>query len=169
VDLHVDAFDRSRHDRGGFTCGEPALDEYLARQATQDVRRDLAALFCLLDGDDPSILGYYTLSASSIQIGDLPDDLVRGLPGYADVPAVLLCRLAVRRDRQGARLGQTLLLDAFKRSLSGPVAVWCVAVDALNEAVAQWYRRYDLLVLPHQPLRLVIPAKTIRTLLRPGR
>jgi len=169
VDLHVEPFDRARHDRTGFTCGEPSLDEYLARRATQDIRRDLTALFCLLDGDDPRVLGYYTLSASSIPFGDLPHDLVRGLPGYADIPAALLGRLAVRRDRQGVGIGERLMFDALERSLSGPAAVWCVVVDALNEVIAGWYVRYGLRPLDDQPLRLVIPAKTIRTLLTPGR
>lgn len=169
MDLRVEPFDREHHDRKGFSCGEPSLDEYLARQAGQDVRRDLASLFCMVDGGTPEIVGYYTLSASSLRVDDLPEDLTRRLPHYPEVPAVLLGRLAIRTDRQGAALGEALLFDAMERSLAGPVAAWCLVVDALDERTATWYARYGLRPLPGQPLRLVIPASTIRRLISPGR
>ena len=43
----------SCHDRAGFTCGVAALDNYLRRQASQDVRRHVAAVFVMVD--DPRV------------------------------------------------------------------------------------------------------------------
>jgi GNAT superfamily N-acetyltransferase len=164
VRLRIEPFDRGRHDRTGFECGATSLDDYLARQATQDVRRNVASLFCLTVDDDPRVAGYYTLCANRLPLHDLPADLARGLPRYADVPAILLGRLAVHRDRQRAGLGDLLIADALGRSLAVEVAAWCVVVDALSDRAAQWYQRYGFRRLPDHPLRLVLPTTTIRKL-----
>jgi hypothetical protein len=37
----------AHHDRTAFSCGEPALDAYLQRQASQDVRRRVAQVFVM--------------------------------------------------------------------------------------------------------------------------
>ena len=36
------------HDREAFSCGVEALDQYLQRQAAQDVKKHVAAVFVLL-------------------------------------------------------------------------------------------------------------------------
>ena len=35
--LHIQPFDPTQHDREGFDCGVAELNDYLARQANQDV------------------------------------------------------------------------------------------------------------------------------------
>ena len=85
-----------QHDRSAFSCGQPALDTYLQRQATQDVRRSVAEIFVAL-GDTPKrIAGYYSLSAASFEKSELPAQLSKRLPHYP-VPAAVLGRLAVDR------------------------------------------------------------------------
>ena len=69
--LTVEPLD-THHDRLAFSCGEPSLDNYIRRQASQDVRRRIARVF-VVAGDPPGrIVGYYTLSAVSFEKGDLP-------------------------------------------------------------------------------------------------
>jgi GNAT superfamily N-acetyltransferase len=165
VALRVEPFDRRRHDRSGFSCGEPSLDEYLARQATQDIRREIASLFCLVDDEgSPTplpIAGYYTLCASSVRLRDLPPDRAKHLPSYPDVPAVLLGRLAVSLDLQRAGLGGQLLGEALRRCRALRVAAWCVVVDALNDRAAAWYKAAGFVALDDQPRRLILPAASV--------
>ncbi len=67
----------SHHDRTAFSCGEPALDSYLQRQASQDVRRRVAQVFVAV-GDAPGkIAGYYSLSAASFEKDELPPGLAK--------------------------------------------------------------------------------------------
>lgn len=160
----IERFDGEHHDRTGFRSGEPTLDTYFARQARQDVRRDLNSLFCLREDNDQRVIGFYTLCASSVPLKDIPADMARGLPSYADIPAFLLGRLAVDVDHRRMGHGEVLLFDALARSAGSPLAAWCVVVDALDTAVAGWYGRYGFRALPHQPLRMILPVKTIRTL-----
>lgn len=165
MDLVVESFDPTRHDRGGFRCGEPSLDRYLAEQATQDIRRDVASLFCLVEPDRARVLGYYTLCAAGVRFADLPTELSRRLPRYPEIPAILLGRLAVREERQGDGLGWRLFGEAIQRSRATPIAAWCVLVDALQDRAATWYRDFGFTPLRDQPLRLVLPLKSVS----PGR
>jgi GNAT superfamily N-acetyltransferase len=110
----------SHHDRATFSCGEPALDAYLARQATQDIRRRIARVFVLV-GDTPArVQGYYTLSAADFEKAELPPDMAKRLPHYP-VPAAMLGRLAIDQSCQGHGLGETLLMDAIRRTLRASV------------------------------------------------
>ena len=60
-------------DRGGFTCGEPALDAYLHKQASQDMRRGFATVIAARQATSPEkVVGFYTLSAASILLTSLP-------------------------------------------------------------------------------------------------
>jgi hypothetical protein len=81
----------SRHDRSAFTCGVPVLDEYLRTRATQDMRRYSAAVFVLLQDDEPArIAGFYSLSAFSVELDAVPESAARGLARYPVVPSILI-------------------------------------------------------------------------------
>jgi len=71
----------AHHDRSSFSSGVEPLDRYLRAQAGQDSRRRVASCFILTRADEPSQeLGYYTLSALSIALVDLPAH-ASGVPG----------------------------------------------------------------------------------------
>ena len=107
-----------RHDRKAFSCGLPELDRYLARLAGQDVRRRIARVFVCTAGEADAVLGFYTLSALSIDLASLPEALSRRLPRHP-VPCALIGRLAVDRSAHGRGIGRMLLADAVKRTLAG--------------------------------------------------
>ena len=117
--------------------------------------------------DGPAVLGYYTLSAHSIERNALPDDLAKKLklPKYPLIPATLMGRLAVDLKHQGQRLGEILLMDGLERSYvhSSQVASFAVVADAKENAV-EFYRRYGFLQLP-LGLRMFIPMETIEKLI----
>jgi ribosomal protein S18 acetylase RimI-like enzyme len=155
----------SHHDRAAFSCGDPALDAYLQRQASQDIRRRVAQLFVAL-GDMPGkIAGYYSLSAASFEKDELPTALAKRLPHYP-VPAAILGRLAVDRERQGQGLGETLLLDAIRRVVraSATLAVYAIVVDAKNERALAFYGRYGFRSFATEQRRLFLPLETFEKL-----
>ena len=150
------------HDRRGFSCGVEPLDNYLKRQARQDVSKRVAAVF-VLSPDSRTIAGFYTLSQYSIDLGTIPRDTARTLPKYPIVPATLIGRLAVSTVFRGQGLGELLLMDALRRSLmlSRQVASAAVIVDAKDDDVARFYRKYGFLELPNVTGRLFLPMKTV--------
>jgi GNAT superfamily N-acetyltransferase len=153
-----------RHDRQAFACGEPSLDGYLQRQASQDVKRDLAACYVLTERGQTTIQGYYTLSAASVELRDLPPDLAKKAGRYPLIPAILLGRLAVDQRARGQGFGAVLLADALRRALRTGVGVKLVVVDALHEAAAAFYQHYGFRPFAETPLRLFISLEVVRAL-----
>ncbi|MEO6667295.1 MAG: GNAT family N-acetyltransferase [Nitrospiria bacterium] len=153
----------SRHDRSGFSCGSPPLDQYLRTQAGQDARKRVAAPFVLCEGRGYTVLGYYTLSAVGVDIGKWPETVAEKLPRYPVVPATLLGRLAIDRRFQGHGAGEYLLMDALHRSVqaSRQVAALAVIVDAKGENAVAFYRRYEFIPFADQPTRLFLPMRVI--------
>ncbi len=155
----------SHHDRASFSCGEPALDSYLRRQAAQDARRRIAQVFVAVGERPGEIAGYYTLSAASFEKDRLPVELARRLPHYP-VPAVVIGRLAVDRGHQGRGLGELLLLDAIRRVVraSDMVGVYAMVVDAKNDRALAFYERYGFRSFPSTARRLFLPLRTFEML-----
>ncbi len=146
------------HDRAAFSCGNPSLDLYLRRQAGQDVRRRVARVF-VARGDEPSrILGFYTLSALSIEGTGLPAAMARKLPRHP-LPAALVGRLAVDLSHQGRRIGSCLLVDALQRTLaaSETIAVFAMVVDAIDDSAKAFYASFGFEAFLDRPMRLFLP------------
>jgi GNAT superfamily N-acetyltransferase len=160
--LRVEALS-SRHDRSGFESGAESLDRYFRTQAGQDARKNMAAPFVLLL-PDATIAGYYTLSSTSVQIGELPEQTVRKLPRYPLVPATLLGRLAVDRRQQGKGYSRFLLADALCRTARSEIASFAVIVDAKDDGARRFYERESFLPFPEQPMKLFRPMADIRKL-----
>jgi GNAT superfamily N-acetyltransferase len=108
--------------------------------------------------------GYYTLSATAVKLGDLPDQTVRRLPRYPLVPATLLGRLAVDRRFQGRGYGRFLLADALCRVARSEIASFAVIVDAKDEAARRFYERESFLSFADQPMKLFRPVADIKQL-----
>ncbi len=161
----VEALGR-QHDRSQFSCGSEPLDQYLRAQAGQDARKRVAAPFVLCEGEGATVLGYYTLSAISVDIGAWPENVAKKLPKYPVVPATLLGRLAIDRQLQGRGAGAYLLMDALHRSLqaSRQVAAFAVIVDAKDERAVAFYRRYEFTPFEDRPARLFLSMNVIEKL-----
>lgn len=155
------------HDRAVFSCGVPALDRYLQRQARQDIRNNVAAVFVMVDPALPDhIIGYYSLSAYSIASVDLPLDLTRRLPRYPRLPALLIGRLAIDQQFRGRGFGGALLHKALVRcyDLSGQLGALAVVGDAKDDAARAFYERHGFRRFQDHPYRLFLPMGTIAEL-----
>jgi GNAT superfamily N-acetyltransferase len=155
----------SEHDRSGFQCGTPDLDDYLTKYCNQDGKRNYARTFVLTENGSPKVLGYYTLSAGSILFEELPEDVRKKLPRYP-MPVAHLGRMAVDQAQQGRKFGTFLLMDALKRALeiSEHLAIAAVEVVAKNERVRAFYLHHEFVELTDDPLHMYLPMATIRAL-----
>lgn len=161
-DLVIEAL-HNGHDRAGFRCGETSLDDYIRKQARQDVKRRISRVFVATQPEQPTVIvGYYTLSALSIDLSQLPEDLARKLPRHP-IPAALLGRLAVSYAAQGHGIGRILLADALKRTLavSNEIAIHAMVVDAIDEGAQRFYERYGFTPLSTKARRLFLPLKSV--------
>ena len=69
----IEIFDSKIHNRNTFNCEEESLSNYLKHQASQDIKKKLAACFVLLESGSTEIKGYYTLSSESIDRKQVPE------------------------------------------------------------------------------------------------
>ncbi len=142
------------HDRSAFSCGVPALDRYLREQAGQDARRRVAAPF-VASNDRMRVLGFYTLSATSIELTEVPAALADKLPRYPRLTAALLGRLATDLSARGVGLGRFLLIDAITRAVRSEIASFALVLDAKDETAASFYKRESFIRLPGTPIRFL--------------
>jgi GNAT superfamily N-acetyltransferase len=140
--LQIVALDDSV-DRNAFDCGNESLTRYFRQQATQDIRRRVA--FCYVATDDAGLIGYYTLASASVRLADLPDAQKKKLPGYGDVPCVLLGRLAIGVDRQGKGYGGDLLVDAIERALKADLASHAMLADPIDARAEAFYAHHGFI------------------------
>lgn len=153
----------AKHDRRDFSCGVPALDQYLQRYARQHADANVSRSYVAASG--VAIRGFYSLAMAGIRRENLPEKHAGRFPNFP-LPVARLGRLAVdsRHQRQG--LGELLLVDALQRCLqvSETIGMIGVIVDAKDEQARGWYERYEFERLPDSPLTLWLPAAAIARL-----
>lgn len=154
-------FDRE-FERSSFSCGQPALDDFIRLRVSQYEKRRLGKTFVAIDSAGNEVLGYHTLAAGAVAFQNLPASSSRKLPSHP-VPVVLLARLAVDRKFQGQKIGEGLLLDALHRSklLSAQIGVHAVEVLAIDESAAAFYRKFGFVPLLDDPMHLFLPIASI--------
>ena len=161
------------HDRKGFDCGAPELNEYLERYARQNHASGGAKTFVAVSPAEPDrVLGYYSISPGAISPGAMEFDrvpalLTRKLARY-DVPVFRLGRLAVSLSMHGQGLGGDLLLACGVRALAVAAQIGGVAlaIDAKDAKAARWYARFGAVRLLDDPLKLILPLGTIEKALK---
>ena len=153
------ALDAEHHDRAGFNCGIPELDDYLQRLATQHHRKGVSTVHVLIDSAAPGlILGYYTLSAAQVDVAELTDADRKKLPRFP-VPCFRMGRLACRADHHGQGLGKLLVACAVDRCLEArkQVAAFALIVDAKNGAAKSFYEHYGFKPCADASMTLYLP------------
>jgi GNAT superfamily N-acetyltransferase len=157
------AFDRRAHRVDTFSCGEDGLDRWLRAYAGQTQHRDAARTFVTVEPDG-KVAGYYTLVAAQVEHEQATASVRRGVSRHFPIPVALLARLAVATPHQGAGLGRSLLLDAFRRVLraSEELGIRAVTVDALDDRATSFYRRFGFEPSNLTPNTLMVPVPVIR-------
>ena len=152
------------HNREEFSCGNEELDRYFKIAASQDRKRNIAVPYVIVNLENPQIIiGYYTLSMTSIYLGELPNSIAKNLPKYPLIGVTLIGRLAVDNNYQSMVWGKLLVMDALYKSLeaSKQVASFAVVVDAIDERAVKFYQRFDFQAFPEQPFKLFRTMKNI--------
>ena len=132
--------DPKRHDRTTFTSGEPELDDWLRRYASQNRRRDTAATWVIADAED-RVVAYVSVAMTGVDRSAAPDALGRHAPD--PVPALLIGRLAVDESVAGRGVGTALVAHVLATAveLNERAACRAVVATALHHRARQWWER----------------------------
>jgi predicted GNAT family N-acyltransferase len=156
----------SNHRNKEFYCGKEMLDNYLHKQANQDIRRKLSACFVLNDKESDLLKGYYTLANNSLAQDLIPNEFQKKLPNsYKPKPTTLLGRLAIDNRFQKQGIGKLLLVDALRRSyeILKSIGSFAVVVDPIDKDAEQFYDKYGFVKLPDSG-KMFLLMNTIKTL-----
>lgn len=155
-----------RHHKNSFQCEENSLNDYLHKQAFQDIRKKLAVCFVAVDQMD-RVLGYYTLSSESLGRDLIPKKYLNRIPKNYNAPVVLLGRLARDLNAKGSGLGEELLIDALFRSYSlseQSIGAMAVIVDPISDSARSFYYKYGFIALKDSS-KMFLPMNTIKKLI----
>lgn len=161
----VESFDRTRHIRDGFDCGEPLLNDWFKTQAGQYERKNLTRVFVAVDVDAYAVRGFYSISSHTVTYDVSSAELTKGVPKI-DIPTALIGRLAVDRSSQGQGLGEFMLMDALRRivNLSNLIGVRAIEVEAINDSAKKFYARYGFTEFKDRPLHLYMMIHLVKAL-----
>ena len=150
----------AQHQRQGFDCGEPELNDFLQRQAGQLGRKGFGKTYVALGADGVSVIGFVTLSAGQVQTQRLPTGLK--LPRYP-APILRIGRLAVDRRAQGQGTGRQLLSFVLQLALefSKNIGLYAVVVDAKNAKAQRYYQVMGFTPMLDDTLCLYLPLSVL--------
>lgn len=147
------------HDLDAFDCGHDALTDWLRRHARPATGQGTRT-YLLVEEATGAVAGYFAVAPHLLERDDAPPRVGRGAPRR--IPAILLAKLALRRDLHGHGLGAELLayalttIVAAARSAGGRLIV----VDAVDDGAAGFYRVHDFEPSPTDPYRLIMKLST---------
>ena len=134
------------HEMLLFSCGDKDLDDFFHNDASKYERQLLGKSYCFrLDDDNSVVVCAFTLSNSSIEARNLPNNrkrkLTENIPyekNLSSYPATLIGRLGVDRRFSGMGVGSELIKYIKNRMIlpSNIAACRYLTVDAYNNEYA---------------------------------
>lgn len=154
---------QSHHDRQGFDCGHPALNEFLHKQARQNADRNVGVTHVAVENaGDSEILAYYTLVTRALNRDMFP---AKKLP-RGDIGVVLLGRLAVDNRAKSQGIGRLCVANAMQQvtRAADEIGIYALVLDAIDERARNWYLGLNagFQTLLDDPNHLYIAVETIR-------
>jgi GNAT superfamily N-acetyltransferase len=147
-----------------FDCGKEPLNVFLKKYAFQNQSSFTARTF-VITFRDGRVAAYYSLAASSVEHGQAPTRVLKGLAKHP-VPVILLARLAVDKEFQGEGLGSALLKDALLRSLkiTEQLGARAILVHAKDDESRSWYKKYEFEESPTDRYHLFLLMKDVKAI-----
>ncbi len=166
--LTIAKFDKALHDRSAFSCGFAPIDNFLKSSLSDQIKAGMVTAWIATAGDDPTVLGFYTLGAMAVRANLGPKKWQR--VGVPDIPVIYIRAVAVHENSQGMGFGTALVIDAMKRCLeiADQVGAAAITLDVLQDD--HFERRWKFYAeLGFQPLedadnphRVFIPMADVR-------
>ena len=126
-----------RDNRKDFRSGEIEIDRFFIKFAGQNqFKHKIGKTYVAVDVETQTIVGYVTVSVSSMNIDSLEIEELKKLPNYP-LPIVRIARLGVDEHFQAKGIGKKLVQKILYLALEIEALVGCVGifVDAKDSAI----------------------------------
>lgn len=155
------------HNIENFNCGKPELDNWLKKNALRSQDGGGARTFVVTSTESQEVVGFYCISAGSVEHKQLSGKYRRNMPD--PIPVILLGRLAI--DQQHARqgIGSGLMKDCYQRVLqvSDEIGIRALLVHALDNESRDYCVHLGFDRSPIQEHTLMVSVKAIKASLLP--
>ncbi|MDP8052858.1 GNAT family N-acetyltransferase [Pasteurella atlantica] len=154
-DIDIIPLSELRCNKKTFNSHSLALNHYFHKQASQDEKKNLSKCFVLIN--EERIIGYYTLSATSVGIHDIPKENIKKEIRYPNIPAVLLGRLAIDKNFLKQGYGKFLVADAIYKAKNTNLGVALLIVDAKDDEAITFYKKLGFIQFMDKEDKLFFP------------
>ena len=147
------------HDVSGFSCRREELNEWLKKHALANEEGG-SRTYVVPHGK--RAVSYYSLAAGAIGREALPRAIRHDNP--AQIPLVVLGRLATDRIFERRGLGSAMLNEAISRTLAAAsqIGVRALLVHAIDDEAVRFYRKFGFVPTPIGERTLLLPVETAR-------
>jgi len=147
-----------------FDCGQGALNQFLLHFALVNQKSNSAQTY--VSCQSGAVVGFYSLAVGSVEPSNAAPRVTKGNPQHP-VPVMILARLAVDLEHQGAGLGKALLKNALLRTAQAAdiAGIRALLVHAKDEPARQWYLHWEFEPSPSDPFHLFLLLKDIKALI----
>jgi GNAT superfamily N-acetyltransferase len=150
-------------DLTNFDCGDTSVNHFLVNNALSCEKESLSRVFLMLSDAD-ELIGYYTLGASIIPLGEIPNKYKRGIPNFP-FPAVLIGQFGITKKWQGQGLSYVLLGDIYRRIIllyqQKIIAFRAIRVDVQDQKAKAFWLKQGFIEFKKNSNSLFIPVQTI--------
>ncbi len=150
----------AEHDVSQFSCGKPALDNWLKTRALSNQQKGFTVVLVVHDAG--RVVGYYGLAPTAVIPTTMPRTIRTGQPPDP-VPCLLLGQLATDLGWSGTGIGTSLVKHALERSVAAAALIGgrALMVNAVDENAAAFWHRRGFLPSKDDPLILFRPIGDI--------
>lgn len=150
--------------REEFDCGDEEINNYLKNLVeTADEAGFSRTFLMIVEPGEVKVCGFYTLSASTIPVKELPDEYKQPLP--FPIPAILIGQFAIDRVWQGQGVSRQLLADAYRRICllfeQEIIGFQAIRVDTRNEEAKAFWLKQGFVPFRKTQRSLFLPVRTI--------
>jgi GNAT superfamily N-acetyltransferase len=150
--------------REEFDCGDEEINNYLKNLVEAADEAGFSRTFLMIwESEEVKICGFYTLSASTIPVKELPDEYKQTIP--FPVPAILIGQFAIDKVWQGQGISRLLLADAYRRICllfeQEIIGFQAIRVDTRNEEAKAFWLKQGFVPFRKTQRSLFLPVLTI--------
>jgi GNAT superfamily N-acetyltransferase len=140
----------------GFDCGRPALNEWLIHRALNYQASGTSRTWVVVEAGSREVVAFYASATASILRSSTPKRMRRNQP--AEMPAILLARMAVDGRHKGHGLGAALLRHFMLKALevAKSVGIRLLLVHVKDNEARSFYGHFGFVESPLDPLVMMM-------------
>jgi predicted GNAT family N-acyltransferase len=166
--LLIERLNTRVHARNTFHNTDPSIEDFLRLRANKEHELNISDTFVLVYANKKEeILGYYTLSSSSVIVSEIPHEYRKRIPYYPNIGTILLGRMGRNQYLTQSGFGLIIMKEAMKTALTRGT-FFALELHAKNEKLISYYKQFGFvsledckhMILPYQILKQVTTSSS---------